>query len=311
MFNKLLIMTTILLSITNTQPKENNKGICMEYNFIQGMQEAYNEIRDIENNIINEDIITSRSNLKAVKDFDNNKLKERKEEVNKKIDEEKEKRIKIRKEKEAERLKEEERKKQEELKKQEEQRKKEEELKKQEEERKRKEDEIKAQQQPQRQPLTITIQGKTFNVINGNQYELDTRPDAITVITYDNSPNNKYKNKEHGDGTSWYAALHDYNGGNLLWNATSLTYTDINGVTKTYYLEYTSKLLSYGEMTELYQYDLSDGYVPNRIAIQTCQGYGNGTHRYYVFREEGETEGVSYYSDNKICDDGIGICAKY
>lgn len=163
------------------------------------------------------------------------------------------------------------------------------------EEEKRKEDERRAYEERISQPNTLTVKGHSFNIAVGNQSRLDMNYDEIVIDNQGIGEENMGRSKTHSDGTSWLAGIHDYNGGNLFWDATEVIYADAYGNVKTYYLEYTSPLIQYTPtILDQYYSDLIGGYVPNRIAIKTCQGYNDSSSRYYVFREEGQPSGVSY-----------------
>ena len=163
------------------------------------------------------------------------------------------------------------------------------------EEERRKEDERRAYEERISQPNTLTVKGHSFNIAVGNQSRLDMNYDEIVIDDQGIGEENMGRSKTHSDGTSWLAGIHDYNGGNLFWDATEVIYADAYGNVKTYYLEYTSPLIQYTPtIRDQYYSDLIGGYVPNRIAIKTCQGYNDSSSRYYVFREEGQPSGVSY-----------------
>lgn len=163
------------------------------------------------------------------------------------------------------------------------------------EEEKRKEDERRAYEERISQPNTLTVKGHSFNIAVGNQSRMDMNYDEIVIDDQGLGEENMGRSKTHSDGTSWLAGIHDYNDGNLFWDATEVIYADAYGNVKTYYLEYTSPLTQYTpEILDQYHSDLIGGYVPNRIAIKTCQGYNDSSYRYYVFREEGQPSGVSY-----------------
>lgn len=211
------------------------------------------------------------------------------------------------------------RKKQKELKRAEEEKRKKEELKKAQEKKKKAEEERIKKENAQRafeqqisKPNSITIKGRTFPLVTGGQSSIDNNTDSITIVTSIAARRQvKYTEKTHSDGTSWFGALHDYNGGNLLWDTPEyIYYTDVNGLTKKYFLEFVSPLRQYPvpDYYDLYNMELGAGFVPNRIAIQTCQGYGNGVDRFYVFREEGYSD-PSYETPFFFCDNySYNVC---
>lgn len=183
----------------------------------------------------------------------------------------------------------------EQIRKAEEERKRQEQERARQEEERRKEDERRAYEERISQPNTLTVKGHSFNIAVGNQSRLDMNYDEIVIDDQGIGEENMGRSKTHSDGTSWLAGIHDYNGGNLFWDATEVIYADAYGNVKTYYLEYTSPLIQYTPtIRDQYYSDLIGGYVPNRIAIKTCQGYNDSSSRYYVFREEGQPSGVSY-----------------
>lgn len=319
-----LTLSTGMSNDTNTY---NNEIQCISNQEILH-EESYNQLKDIEENIRTRKIKESKELLNNVNDYDNNWYINKKEEIKNKINQEekrrkgilnkkrktyedkinnlnipkknKEKYIKeinkkkskkdfnniIKKAKEKEKqIKEEKLKRK--LKKQERERKKK--------EQKRKEEEKRAYEERISRPNTITVKGHSFDISIDYQERIDMNYNEIVI---DDQGLDNYSwgtNKTHSDGTSWFGALHDYNGGNLFWDATEILYSDINGNVKTYYLEYTSPLTQYTpKVQDTYHSDLIEGYVPNRIAIKTCQGYNNSSYRYYVFREEGQPLKVSY-----------------
>lgn len=238
--------------------------------------------------------------------------KKKAEEQLKRAEEERTKKETERKQRELKRAEEEKCKKEELKKAQEEKRKAEEErIKKEEqieEERIKKEEKENAQRAFEQQiskPNSITIKGRTFPLVTGGQSSIDNNTDSITIVTSIAARRQvKYTEKTHSDDTSWFGALHDYNGGNLLWDTPEyIYYTDVNGLTKKYFLEFVSPLRQYPvpDSYDLYNMELGAGFVPNRIAIQTCQGYGNGVDRFYVFREEGYSDS-SYETPFFFCD---------
>ena len=135
---------------------------------------------------------------------------------------------------------------------------------------------------------SLTINGTSYPIVVGGQERIDMNLKEFVNVGYYSgvlSGDGGIEYKTHYDGKSIWLAAESIGVGALVYNADSLIFTDINGVSRRYQYIGQTRTLYGGQIPPDDIWEVLMGRGGDYIVIQTCDpdSYGRGIARGYFY----------------------------